>query len=151
MTAEKPRKSSKKVQYFESTGRRKSATCRTRLYLVNITARGIAIKKGEMVVNGKSISEYFPGELMKKQYEKPFAITKSLDRFSVSAVVNGGGKSAQLEAFVLSVARTLQKVDTSLHTLLKQEGMLRVDSRARERRKAGLAQKARKEKQSPKR
>lgn len=145
------KKSTKKSQYFESTGRRKSATCRTRLYLTPSTVRGSAIKKGEMVVNGKNITQYFPGSLMKKQYERPFELTQSLDRFAVSAVIKGGGPSSQLEAFTLSVARSLQKVDPSMRSVLKQEGLLRVDARVRERRKAGLAQKARKEKQSPKR
>ena len=153
---EKPKRAhrSAKQVYYEAVGRRKSATCRVRLYVNpngTVNARGITAAKGTVTVNGKDITAYFPGKYMQLAYERPYVITDTKGRFTVFAVISGGGPVGQMEAFVLASARALQKADTSLRPALKKEGFLMVDARVRERRKAGLAQKARKEKQSPKR
>lgn|SRR3989338_3036858 len=139
--------------YYEGVGRRKSASCRVRLHsgtsAVKVGEKTVA--KGEMYVNGKPIREYFTGNVSTVHYMKPLAITSSQDRFSVTAHIIGGGNRAQLGAFSLAVSKALLKVDDSYRSLLKPHGLLTTDSRVRERRKAGLAQSARKEKQSPKR
>lgn len=139
--------------YYEGVGRRKSASCRVRLHIgtsaVKVGEKIVA--KGEMYVNGKRIQEYFTGNVSTVHYMKPLVITSSLDRFSVTAHIIGGGNRAQLGAFSLAVSKALLKVDNSYRSLLKPHGLLTTDSRVRERRKAGLAQSARKEKQSPKR
>ena len=143
----------KNFLYYEGVGRRKSASCRARLHIGTkaITAGGKTVTKGEIYVNGKPVKEYFTGDVNAVLYTKPFTITNSLDRFSVTAHVIGGGNKAQLGAFTLAVSKALLKVDDSYRSLLKPHGLLTTDSRVRERRKAGLAQSARKEKQSPKR
>lgn len=154
MSVVKPKKTTKsKTVFHEGVGRRKSATCRVRLYVTNttITVRGMQIEKNSTTINGKGISEYFPGRIMKIRYERPFQLIDSIGRFAVVAVTSGGGLSGQLDAYVLACARALQKVDATYRSILKKDGLLTVDARVRERRKAGLAQKARKEKQSPKR
>lgn len=133
--------------YYEAVGRRKEATCRVRLA---IASHG-TFEKGKLYVNGKSIQEAFAGPLLQKRYEIPFQLTGTLDRFAVTAHISGGGIGGQIEAFVLASARALTKADVALREPLKKQGLLRVDARVKERRKAGLAQKARKEKQSPKR
>jgi small subunit ribosomal protein S9 len=126
-----------------------------RLYVVNdseIQISGKTLKKGEILVNNRPIESYFPGEIYKKLYLEPFRTTNTIGRFAVSAKISGGGLSGQLGAFIHGVSRALVKVDEEkLRPILKKRGFLTRDSRIKERRKAGFAQKARAKKQSPKR
>lgn len=133
--------------YYEAVGRRKVATSRTRLY---VTHKDIA--KGAIVVNGRAIEKYFPGEVYKKQYLEPFRTTNTIGRFAVSITVVGGGLAGQLGAVIHSVSRALEKVDKEkFRPILKKRGFMTRDPRAKQRRKAGYAGKARARKQSPKR
>lgn len=141
-----------KPSFYQAVGRRKEATARVRLYLKETEVSGKKIKKGEIMVNGRFAGEYFPGEIYKKLYLEPFLITENLDRFPVSIKVEGGGPAGQLGAIIHGVARALTEVDREkFRPILKKQGFLTRDSRVKERRKAGLAQKARAKKQSPKR
>lgn len=145
----------KKPEFYQAVGRRKEATARVRLYPIvvgDIAIGELKIKKGGMVVNGKPIEEYFPGEMAKAAYTEPFRTTNSIGRFTVSAKIQGSGKNGQLGAFIHGVSRALEKVDhDKFRPILKKKGFLIRDARAKERRKAGLAQSARAKKQSPKR
>lgn len=138
MEQEKVKSKSKGVSVV---GRRKEAIARVRLSEGN----------GQIVVNGKPIGEYFTGEVAQKFYQKPFDITKSSGKYSVTIKVTGGGKSSQLGAVIHGISRALIKQNPDFRTLLKREGLLTRDPRAKERRKYGLAGKARAKKQSPKR
>ncbi len=132
----------KKAKYVYAVGRRKTARARIRLY------RG----KGEIVVNGKPIGEYFVGEVAKVTYLKPFVVTESEGKFYATIKVEGSGNKAQLDAVVHGLARTLDKENNSLyHSALSKSKLLTRDPRARERRKPGQMGRARKKKQSPKR
>lgn len=134
----------KKEKYSDITttvGRRKEAVARVRL------SSGL----GQITVNGKPITEYFAGAIFQKRYLKPFEITGTTDKFTTSALVSGGGVISQLDAVVHGISRAIQKAQPELRTILKKEGLLKRDARVRERRKYGLAQKARAKKQSPKR
>ena len=134
------KKSTKKYTY--AIGRRKQATAIVRLF------KG----KGESIVNGKKISDYFPGVVNKYHYQKPLEIAGVLGKFYATIMARGSGKQSQLEAVALALSRALEKVDREKYRpLLKREGFLTVDSRVRERRKAGQMGRARKKKQSPKR
>lgn len=85
-------------------------------------------------------------------YEQPLRLTKTLKRVWARIVVKGGGKHSQAEAVRLALARALVKMNAPLYKqTLKQAGLLTVDARVRERRKAGQMGRARKKKQSPKR
>ena len=152
----KPKQSKQKtLSFYQAVGRRKEATARVRFYPVNagnIEIGDLKIKKGKMVVNGKSIEEYFPGQIAKAAYLEPFRTTNTVDRFTVSAKIQGSGKSGQLGALIHGIARVLEKVDREkFRPILKKKGFLTRDARVKERRKAGLAQSARAKKQSPKR
>ncbi len=128
--------------YHQAVGRRKEAIAKVRLF------KG----QGQLTVNGVPISEYFPGIIAQKIYQKPFEITKTLGQFSGSIKVIGGGRAGQLDAVIHGIARTLQVVDKDAHrSTLKTAGMLTRDPRSKERRKYGLAHAARAKKQSPKR
>ena len=144
-----------KVTYYEAVGRRKSATCRVRLYVTkdeNMTIDGKEATKGKLLINGRSAEEYFPGEIMKKMYMEPFRTTNTMNRFVVSVKIVGGGLHGQLEAFIHCVSRALEKVDKEkFRPILKKRGFLTRDARVRERRKPNTGGKARRRKQSPKR
>lgn len=133
----------KTPSFYLAVGRRKTATARVKLQVGGT---------GRMVVNKKPIEEYFPGEIAKKFYLEPLILTNSLQRFDIFIKVEGSGHAGQLGAAVHGLARALEKVDKETYRpLLKKQGLLTRDARAKERRKAGLAGKARKKKQSPKR
>jgi small subunit ribosomal protein S9 len=150
----KTKNKTKKVYYYPGVGRRKESVCRIRLLLPDkpeVVLGEKTYKKGEIYVDQRPVAVYFPGNIAQRLYSKPLELTNSQDRFVILAQTRGGGKNSQLDAFILALARALEKVDASYRAVLKEQGLLKVDARVRERRKAGLAQKARREKQSPKR
>ncbi len=151
-----PVKKVKNIQYYESTGRRKEAVARVRLYIVGkdktVTINGNKLKQGQILVNQKSIDELFPSLSDKTRYLNPFKITNNEERFAVSILVKGGGKQGQLEAIIHGIARALEKTDKeTIRPILKKASLLTRDPRTRERRKAGTGGKSRRVKQSPKR
>ncbi len=149
-------KKTKSVKYFEGTGRRKLAVARVRLYLVNrnktAEVNGQTMKGGACVINDKELSASQFSSWEKNFILSPLSVTENLERFVVTIRVSGGGKNGQMEAIVHGIARALDLVDkVQYRPLLKAQGMLRRDARARERRKVGTGGKARRVKQSPKR
>lgn len=131
-----------KNSYVSTVGRRKEAIARIRLFSddMNIT------------VNGKPITERFTSAIEQSVYLKPFVVTQTLGKYGASIKVLGGGQSSQLGAIAHGLARALNKLDAEkFRSLLKKEGLLTRDPRAKETRKYGNAQKARAKKQSPKR
>ena len=126
---------------INAVGRRKEAVARVRL------SEG----KGQITVNGKPIAEYFRGIVAQKLYSKPLEITQTPNKFTISIKVFGGGRVSQLKAVIHGIARAVAKTEPNLRTILKKERYLTRDARVKERRKYGLAQKARAKKQSPKR
>ncbi len=143
------------VTYYEAVGRRKNASARVRLYVAKedtMTIKGVTVAKGDCIVNGRAIEQYFPGEINKKLYQEPFRTTNTLGRFVTSIIVTGGGLSGQLGATVHGISRALEKTDKEkFRPILKKRGFMKRDPRKKERIKAGFAHKARARKQSPKR
>ena len=127
--------------YYNATGRRKTSTARVSLQ----------VGKEGFTVNGKPIEQYFSGKVREQVYFKPFKITNTLNRFAGSIKVVGGGQESQLEAVVHAISRALMKYDESLKSQLRKARLLTRDSRMKESRKYGNAQKARAKKSSPKR
>ncbi len=135
-----PRK--KKINYTYAVGRRRSASARVRLF------KG----KEKSMVNNIPIEEYFPNEVDKIKYEKPFKLTETLGKYYVTVKVVGGGKQGQLDAVIHGIARTFNALNREKYRpAVKKAGLLTRDSRVRERRKVGTGGKARRKKQSPKR
>lgn len=135
-----PRK--KKINYTYTVGRRRSASARVRLF------KG----RSQSEVNKIAIEEYFPGEVAKDYYTRPFKLTETWGKYYVTVRVVGGGKRGQLGATVHGIARAFSKLDAEkFRAPLKKAGLLTRDSRVRERRKVGTGGKARRKKQSPKR
>lgn len=131
-----------KEKYFEAVGRRKTATARVRL---------APATKQSFIVNDKLLNEYFPVKNHQDIVSDPFEKQKIEKKFAVTAKVSGGGTNSQAEAVRHGITRALVEFDAELRTSLKKLGYLKRDPRARERRKAGLAQAARKRKQWSKR
>lgn len=131
-----------KTKYFEAVGRRKMAQARVRIY------EG----QGDLVVNDSLISDYFSGvRNAPSLYMKPFDLTATKGKFSVTAKVSGSGINAQIEALVNGIAKALVAFNPEFRTFLKPAGLLTRDDRMKETRKMGMGGKARRKRQSPKR
>ncbi len=145
-----------KKEYVSAVGRRKEAVARVRIYEhVKADAKWDQepIKKGEILVNGKPIAQYFPSEIERKLYTEPLRLTNThQNNYAITIRVTGGGRSGQLDAVIAAIANALNKIDREKHRpILKKKGMLTRDSRIRQRRKVGTGGKSRRKKQSPKR
>lgn len=129
-------------EYVEGIGRRKVASARVRIYESG----------GDFIVNDLPVEEYFADvPFAVKQYQQPFELTKTEDKFGVTVLVTGSGKQAQLDAVVHGLARALEQYNPKLRPFLKEEGLLTRDPRMKETRKPGRGGKARRKRQSPKR
>jgi len=132
-------------RYFEGIGRRKTSVARARLY----SAKGKAVEI-DIVVNEKPYKDYFPTVELRKIAEDALTKSSNATHYKVTAKINGGGINSQAEALRHGIARALLLIDPELRKNLKQEGYLKRDPRAKERRKFGL-KKARKAPQWAKR
>lgn len=145
----------KEKTYYQAVGRRREATARVRLHIVDegeFHVGEAVYKKGDIVVNGKRIEDFFRGELYPKFYLEPFRTTNTLNRFVTTVKVSGGGTNGQLGAIIHGISRALIHVDPErFRPILRKRGFMTRDPRKKERRKAGYAGKARARKQSPKR
>ncbi len=148
-------KKDQKKDYIFAVGRRKQAVARVRLYesvKADTSWGNLDVKKGEILVNKKTISEYFPGDIYKRVYSEPLSVANALNKYAFTIQVAGGGPAGQLDAVVAGISNALIKFDSeNYRPLLKKKGFLTRDARVRERRKVGTGGKARRKKQSPKR
>lgn len=140
-------KAAKGKSSIMAIGRRKEATAR-----VFLTAVGNKNKdKVGVLVNNLSWEKYFSERpLHAGKILQPFEVCGLQGGFSVTVVVKGGGKSGQIDAVALGVARALILFDPSLKPTLRRVGMLTRDSREKERKKPGFLR-ARKKPQFSKR
>lgn len=127
--------------YIEAIGRRKTSSARVRL------TPGV---KKSFTINDKNVTEYFSTKELAKIVRDVFTATNPEKDFEVSVKVQGGGIHSQAEAVRHGIARALVKFDEAFHAVVKKEGFLKRDARAKERRKFGL-KKARKAPQWSKR
>ncbi|MBI4283456.1 MAG: 30S ribosomal protein S9 [Chloroflexi bacterium] len=129
-----------KQSYFHQTGRRKTAVAQVRLLP----------GEGAIIVNGTPYEELFPRLVHRQTIARPLVVTDGLTKYSVMVKVTGGGISGQSGAISHGIARALVEADETLKPVLRQNGLLTRDSRAKERKKPGL-KRARKAKQYTKR
>ena len=111
------------------TGRRKTATARTRLYSGS----------GQIEINGRPFEEYFPRKTLQMVIRQPLVLTNTLEKFDVKVNVQGGGVTGQAEAVRHGISRALLGHDPALRPKLKRAGLLTRDARKKERKKYGLA------------
>ena len=125
---------------YRATGKRKSAIAR-------VTLRP---GSGSYLINGRTLEEHFPRQTLQRNIRQPLETVGYQERMDVVARLHGGGISAQAGALRHGVSRALLEADPNLRGELKRRGFLTRDSRAKERKKAGL-KKARKRPQFSKR
>jgi len=107
--------------------------------------------KGDMIVNGKTTSEYFPGETSAVKLAQPFEICGVSSKYTTVAKAGGGGINGQRDAVVLGISRALAGLKDEYKVILRNAGLLTRDSRKRQRRMVGMGGKSRRKRQSPKR
>jgi len=111
-----------------STGKRKNAISRTRLYAGT----------GQITVNGRPFEDYFPRKTLQMVVEQPLKLTKLIGKYDIKANCCGGGVSGQAEALRHGISRALCEIDPELRAVLKAAGLLTRDARKKERKKYGL-------------
>jgi small subunit ribosomal protein S9 len=125
---------------FIATGRRKTSTAR--VYLRS--------GKGQIVINDRTLQEYFGRETARMIVLQPFDLTQTGGSFDIDVNVVGGGNSGQAGAIRHGITRALMQVNPDFRTPLKKAGFVTRDPRAVERKKYGR-HKARKRPQYSKR
>lgn len=117
----------KDMRYTETVGRRKTATARARI---------TPSKKEKMLINAKSIADYFKTKILQNTARTSLAF--ATEKFEVSVKVKGGGMQAQAEAVRHAIARAIVTRAPELRKDLKRRGFLKRDPRMKERKKFGL-------------
>ena len=113
---------------YQATGKRKTAVARVTL----------KPGKGEYLINGKSLDEFFPRDTLRRTIREPLEAVGYEAKMDVVARMHGGGVSAQADALRHGISRALLEADPGLRGALKSRGFLTRDARAKERKKAGL-------------
>ena len=128
--------------YFYGLGRRKTSTARARLYTGG---------SGKITINNKDASVYL-AESKSLDYDlrKPMLVLEKPNDFDVTIVVKGGGLTGQVGASMLAISKALATLDEANRGTLKKAGLMKRDSREKERKKFGL-KRARKAEQYTKR
>lgn len=115
-------------EHFErAIGRRKTASARVR----------ITPGQGQVIVNGRTLDRYFPTLLLRNRVMSPLVVAGKEKSFDVSVKVDGGGVSSQADAVMHGIARVLLVSNPELRAVLRAEGFLTRDPRAKERKKFG--------------
>jgi small subunit ribosomal protein S9 len=114
---------------FYGTGKRKSSVARVWL------KPGV----GQIIVNNKTLDEYFGRETSKMVVKQPLELTENVDKFDIYVTVKGGGDSGQAGAIKHGITKALLEADVELRGTLKKAGFITRDSRIKERKKYGKA------------
>lgn len=115
-----------KSEYL-GTGRRKTSVARVRL----------SLGSGSIRINKRDLDEFFPREDHRLTVNAPLRMTKTLGKYDVRVLVNGGGITGQAGAVSLGIARALIKANSTLEPVLRENRMLTRDSRMKERKHFG--------------
>jgi small subunit ribosomal protein S9 len=131
LPADKPKREPKRDAWGRSyaTGRRKNAVARV----------WIKPGKGEILVNGKRVGQYFARPVLRMLLTQPFLVADRYNQFDVFCTVVGGGLSGQAGAVRHGISRALTHYEPDLRGILKVAGFLTRDSRVVERKKYGRA------------
>ena len=112
---------------FAAVGRRKTSVAR--VYLRS--------GSGKIVVNKRTMEDYFPLAWRRNQILKPLTITEHAGQFDIVINAQGGGSTGQAEAIQLGIARALIKFNDELRKPLRDANMVTRDPRMVERKKYG--------------
>ncbi len=112
---------------FYGTGKRKSSIARVWL----------KPGAGRIVVNNKTLDEYFGRETSKMVVRQPLELTENVGKFDIFVNVCGGGDSGQAGAIKHGITKALLEADPEQRAELKKAGFITRDSRVKERKKYG--------------
>jgi len=131
VTPEAPKREPKRDALGRSyaTGRRKDAVARV----------WVKPGKGEILVNGRKVGQYFARPVLRMLITQPFLVADRYNQFDVFCTVTGGGLSGQAGAVRHGISRALTNYEPELRSILKQAGFLTRDPRVVERKKYGKA------------
>ena len=114
-------------QKFYATGKKKTSVARV----------WIQPGTGNIVVNKRSIDDYFGRETSKMVIRQPLELTSNVGKYDIFVNVAGGGPSGQAGAIKHGITKALLEVDVALRGVLKKAGFITRDSRIKERKKYG--------------
>ncbi|MEZ4987985.1 MAG: 30S ribosomal protein S9 [Saprospiraceae bacterium] len=116
------------MEMINAIGRRKASVAR-----VYVTQGS-----GNMTINGRSLSEYFPQPHIQMKVTAPFS-TVDIDSkiYDININVDGGGFKGQAEAIRMAISRALVKLNEDFRKPLKSQKYLTRDARVVERKKYG--------------
>ncbi len=125
---------------YYGTGRRKTSTARVFL------KRG----KGSVVINDKTLEEYFGRETARMIVRQPLEVTEMQSKFDVLVTVAGGGMNGQAGAIRHGISRALVSYEEDesgtgdsssgagpIKKALRKAGYMTRDAREVERKKVG--------------
>jgi len=112
---------------FTAVGRRKESVARVHLL------HG----KGAITVNARPYEKYFLRETDRIIVTQALVLTNTSAKYDVVANLSGGGLTGQAGAMRLGIARALITADPELKDMLRKNGYLTRDPRAKERKKYG--------------
>ena len=118
----------KAPEQFYGTGKRKTSIARVYVRPGN----------GQILVNKKSLDDYFAQEAHRVLVRQPLVLTENSERFNVIVNVRGGGSSGQAGAIRHGLSRALSLLPVEdIRSILKKAGLLTRDAREVERKKYG--------------
>lgn len=92
---------------------------------------------GNVEVNGMKHSEYFDTDIARDCVVTAIKLSGLEKKIDVQVNVHGGGKIGQSGAVRLAIARALVDNDESLRKIFRENDLLTVDARKKERKKYG--------------
>ena len=114
-------------QRFYATGKKKTSIARV----------WMKAGSGDVVINKRTMDEYFGRETSKMVVRQPLELTENVGKFDIFVNVQGGGPSGQAGAIKHGITKALLEVDPELRASLKKAGFITRDSRIKERKKYG--------------
>ncbi|KAF2124829.1 hypothetical protein P153DRAFT_379410 [Dothidotthia symphoricarpi CBS 119687] len=93
--------------------------------------------EGEVLINGKSLSQFFGRLHHRESAVWALKATQRLDKYNLFALVQGGGLTGQAEALTLAVGKALLVHEPALKPAVRRAGCVTRDPRKVERKKAG--------------
>ena len=92
---------------------------------------------GKILINDRDYKKYFDTDISRMRVEFPMKLTSYNSKYDAFVNVCGGGMIGQSSAVSLGISRALLVIDENLKKVLRQNGLLTVDSRVKERKKYG--------------
>ncbi|MBM3886960.1 30S ribosomal protein S9 [Candidatus Dependentiae bacterium] len=108
-------------------GRRKSSVARV----------WVKQGSGQIEVNGKTHAAYFDTDIARDCVVNPLKLTGLDKKVDIQVNVIGGGMMGQAGAVSLAISRAIVENNDTLRGVLRDNGLLTVDARKKERKKYG--------------